>query len=82
MHDKTKLRMSERIAGSKPPPRRLKRKASSQTVGSGKKKKLAESSSKATAVSETAPESESLQEGSKVCQRKTLNKAEKLNMMD
>ena len=68
MHDKTKLRMSEGTAGSKPPRRRSKRKVSSQTVGSGKKKKLAESSTKAMAVSETGPESESLQEGSKVHQ--------------
>ena len=56
MRDKTKLWMSEGTAGSKLPPRRSKRMASPQTMGSGKKKKLAESSTKATVVSETRPE--------------------------
>ena len=83
MRHETRLQMSEGTVGSKPPPRRLERKASSQTVGSGnKKKKLTESSAKVMKVSETGPECATLQEGSKVRQRKTLNKVEKLNVMD
>ena len=48
--------MSEGTAGSKLSPRRSKRMVSPQTMGSGKKKKLAESSTKATVISETGPE--------------------------
>ena len=60
--------MSEGTAGLKPPPKRSKRKASSQTMGIGKKKKPTELSAKAMAVSEMGPECASLQEGSKVRQ--------------
>ena len=56
MHDETKLWMNEGTAGLKPSPRSSKRKSSSQTVGSGKKKKLIETSTKVTAVSETSSE--------------------------
>ena len=55
------------------PPRSSKRKASSQTVGSGKKKKLIESSTKVTAVSETSQEYSTSRCNSHFMTRKTMH---------
>ena len=65
--------MSKETAGSKPPPKRPKRKESSQTVSIGKKKPT-ELAAKVSAVSETGPECASLQEGNKVRQCSSLTK--------
>ena len=74
MHDETKLWISEGTAGSKLPSRRSKRKASPQIVGSGKKKKLAKSSTKAMVVSETGPEYSTSRCNSHFVTRKTMHK--------
>ena len=74
MRDETKLWMSEGTAGSKLPSRRSKRKASPQTVGSGKKKKLAKSSTKAMVVSETGLEYSTSRCNSHFVTRKTMHK--------